>query len=501
MLLRALISPLAALLVLTGCAPAPSTPETPTPTSESSPTEKATLPEELPEVEVQPRVGIQLFQWNWDSIAAHCTEELGPNNYDFVLLSPAQEHIQGEAWWTSYQPVSYRIESKLGTREQFRAMVQTCHDAGVKIIADAVINHMAGIDGGVGVAGSEFTHHNYPGIYTEDDFTLDCGTDSGNIENYNDREQVQNCRLVNLSDLRTDTEHVQDTIASFMNDLTALGVDGFRIDAAKHMPAQDVAAIVGLLDGDPLIISEVIRASREPIQPEEYLDAGAVFAFQFAKDLTALMPAGGVRRAPGLKDGDVPRRLAYTFVTNHDTERNGQTLTYKDGARYQLANLVMLAVDYGTPVLYSGYAFDDRDAGAPQTDGRIDDATCAPPSEAYEPGAWVCDHTALAGMVTWAAVVGDAPVENQWDQQRAVAFDRGDRGLVAINAHPDEPLALTFATNLPDGLYCDVAFAPFDADEGCTTTEYIVTEGEVDLEVAPMSAVALHVGAQLPVLG
>ena len=31
------------------------------------------------------------------------------------------------------------------------------------------------------------------------------------------------------------------------------------------------------------------------------------------------------------------------FVDNHDTERNGATLNYKDGANYTLANVFMLA--------------------------------------------------------------------------------------------------------------------------------------------------------------
>ena len=75
-------------------------------------------------------VGVQLFQWTWDAIAAECTDTLGPDGYAWVLTSPPQEHIVGEQWWTSYQPVSYRVESRLGTREQYAAMVQTCHDAG-----------------------------------------------------------------------------------------------------------------------------------------------------------------------------------------------------------------------------------------------------------------------------------------------------------------------------------------------------------------------------------
>ena len=111
------------------------------------------------------RVGVQLFMWNWDSIAAEC-EFLAEQGIDWVLTSPPQEHISGAAWWTVYQPVSYQIEGRLGTREEFAAMVETCASHNVDIIADAVINHMTGQQSDTGSAGTEFTKYEYPGLYT-----------------------------------------------------------------------------------------------------------------------------------------------------------------------------------------------------------------------------------------------------------------------------------------------------------------------------------------------
>ncbi|MCD0485075.1 glycosidase, partial [Streptacidiphilus sp. ASG 303] len=55
-----------------------------------------------------------LFEWTYDSVAKECTDTLGPKGYGFVEVSPPQEHIQGSQWWTSYQPVSYRIAGRLG---------------------------------------------------------------------------------------------------------------------------------------------------------------------------------------------------------------------------------------------------------------------------------------------------------------------------------------------------------------------------------------------------
>ncbi|MEE1781414.1 glycosidase, partial [Streptomyces sp. SP17BM10] len=70
-----------------------------------------------------------LFEWRFDSVAQACTSTHGPKGYGFVEVSPPQEHIQGPQWWTSYQPVSYRIAGRLGDRTSVKNMVDTCHAA------------------------------------------------------------------------------------------------------------------------------------------------------------------------------------------------------------------------------------------------------------------------------------------------------------------------------------------------------------------------------------
>lgn len=56
---------------------------------------------------------------------------------DTCTVSPPQETISGEQWWTDYQPVSYNIQGKRGDRAAFATMVDACHKVGVKVIAGA----------------------------------------------------------------------------------------------------------------------------------------------------------------------------------------------------------------------------------------------------------------------------------------------------------------------------------------------------------------------------
>jgi len=453
-----------------------------------------------------PDAGIQLFQLLWTSIAQECETTLGPAGFAWVLTSPPQEHIAGDAWWTSYQPVSHRIESRLGTREEFADMVSRCDAAGVAVIADAVVNHMTGQDApGTGWAGSAYEHYSYPGLYEESDFHH-CGlTSADDIEDYTSREQVQTCELVNLADLDTSSPSVRATITAYLEDLLSLGVAGFRIDAAKHMAAEDVAAIVAGLPAGTRIMSEVIRGGGEPVQPEEYTDAGEVFEFTYARDLAPPL-SNGIFSDPvldGVRPLHVPAGKAIVFVDNHDTERGEAKVTYRQPELYVIANALMLADDYGTPVVYSGYAFSDRDAGAPaDADGRVLPASCggeAGPRASYADGERTCVQAwpAIAGMLEFRAVAADSPRMAGVDEGDAYGFEREGRGVVAVNVG-DEPETIAIPTSLPDGAYCDVVSGGADAggSGSCAGATVTVDAGSAVIELAPRTAAAIHAGSR-----
>jgi alpha-amylase len=416
-----------------------------------------------------------LFEWRFTSVARACTDVLGPAGYGFVQVSPPQEHIRGPQWWNSYQPVSYRIAGRLGSRAEFASMVGTCRAAGVGVVVDTVINHMAS-RGGTGTGGSRHAKYDYPGLWSRSDLD-DC---TRSVDDYRDRATVQDCELVSLADLDTGEDRVRARIAAHLDDLRSLGVAGFRIDAAKHIPAADLAAIRARL-ADPAAYwkQEVIFGAGEAVSPEEYLGTGDVQEFRYARDLRRVFEEENLAylRNFGEGWGHLASGRAGVFVDNHDTERNGDTLSYEDGATYTLASVFMLAWPYGAPDVHSGYDFTDVDAGPP-AGGEV--------TACFSDG-WRCQHAwrEIASMVGFRTVAGDAPVTDWWDDGGdRIAFGRGSAAYVAIN-HVDAPLTRTFQTSLPAGGYCDV-----QSDRPVT----VDGAGRFTAVLGARTAVALHVG-------
>jgi len=227
---------------------------------------------------------VELAGWPYNDIAEECPA-LGKMGYLGVKVFPPQEAIltynnteNGELnpWWYVYQPVSYRLHSRMGSYDELRAMINTCRAAGVRVYADAVVNHMTGngndmfpthrvgSGGGCttwgnknGSAGSPwYTEgyqyqnvtwtNNYPGNeypavpYGPTDFHCQRALNS-----WTDPFTLNYGWLENLCDLNTEKDYVRTRIADYFTTLLSVGFSGFRIDAAKHISPSNLAAILG----------------------------------------------------------------------------------------------------------------------------------------------------------------------------------------------------------------------------------------------------------------
>lgn len=226
-----------------------------------------------------------MFGWPHADVKEECAY-LAKQGWMGVKIFPVSESVfsyewpqNGELnpWWFYYQPVSYKLEGRGGSREELRDMIQTCRAAGVRVYADAVVNHMSGGGndilnhrngnssycstwGGKGTSdisgkGSPYFTHSWTYEYAENTGLIPgcefpnaalIATDfhcERSLSSWTDPFQLNNGWLSGLADLDTESDYVRERIAAYMTDLISIGFSGYRIDAAKHIQPESLAAI------------------------------------------------------------------------------------------------------------------------------------------------------------------------------------------------------------------------------------------------------------------
>lgn len=436
-------------------------------------------------------VFVQLFEWPWDDVAKECETYLGPHGFSAVQVSPPQEHLQwsGNPWWERYQAVSYKLESRSGNESEFVDMIQRCQKSGVDIYADVLMNHMAGMGEGFGFAGTPFTHFQYDGLYSYDDFHH-CGRNGNDhIVNFFDLYELQNCMLVNLADLKTESKKVQKTLANYINHLVDLGVKGLRIDAAKHIPAVDIRQTLNLVSKKVYSFQELIINSGEPLNVYDYLVNGDVTAYGYPFRVGAAFHQLQLSELWKVSQFFPASEDAIVFLENHDLQRavDGSSLTgyLRDPNLFRLAQVFMLTWPYGYPQVFSGFEFSDYDQGPPvDLDLRVkpvldDKGRCQAP--------WTCEHRLpeVAALVQFRNLTDKEFYISQWwslapDQ---IAYVRGQSGFVVINAGKNT-LKKKFTLPFPMGTYKNLL------EPG--TVYRVDGQGQLNLTLSPQKALVLH---------
>ena len=470
---------------------------------------------------------VHLFEWKWTDIAAECETVLGPSGVHAVQVSPPQEHsLVPRDWSQRYQPVSYSIErSRSGSGAEFRAMVSRCRAAGVGIIVDAVINHMTNFPSpGVGSNGTAYSKYSYPGLYEPSDFHPPCV-----LNDYQSAANVQDCELFSLPDLNTALPAVRQKIADYLIMLVRAGVEGFRIDAAKHIQQVDLDNIIARVNqlnaseghALPYFYLEVVGGGQEALAPRDYFGEGYssggaadITEFTFTgvgnkflrrngEHISQLNPSG----SQGNQFSELAWRLmptdkAIVFLQNHDTQHDCG-LSYRDGAVFRLANVWMLAQPYGYPSILSSYVFNcpTGNSMGPPSDagGNTNDVSCASSFETAVLGQWVCEHRDpyVRNMIGFRRNVVGTPIANWWDNgAHAIAFSRGDRGFVAIN-NETTSVSASVTSGLSPGSYCD-RLSGGKLGGGCAGLTVVVgSGGTIQLNLAPRSAIAIDAANRL----
>ena len=468
-----------------------------------------------------PNTYVQLFKWRWKDVATECITFLGPNGFGAVQISPPQESITTNAWWNMYQPVSYdKLVGDMGSAADLQAMIDACHSAGVRIYADVVLNHAAA-GSGTGGGGSAYSATTllYPG-FGPNDFHSNCAIMPGDYDS--NRSSVVNCRLLGLPDLATNIDSVRGKLAAYLTSLLNLGVDGFRLDAAKHMWPADIQAILGQVAkttkmGEPPFVTQEIVPDGTVVRSDYFVN-GTVNEFQFTyavrdafrenggadiSQLPAMVGTGAGGGSWKLDPGD----NVTVFVDNHDTERSrtDSLNLYDDGPskKFDLAMIYLLGQPYGRAQLQSGFVFSFASADRNAPAASPYDASGNPLIMA----AWDFVHRwpDIYPMVAFRnATAGQGMSNVQTATRSTLAFSRGNVGFVALNSGTTA-WHVALDTGLAAGTYCNIVHGlRSPAGTSCAGNSVTIDgSGRVTLDIGPVGgatvpAVVLYTGQRLP---
>ncbi|KAJ7801966.1 glycoside hydrolase superfamily [Mycena olivaceomarginata] len=216
--------------------------------------------------------------FQWDAPVINRAETQGGQKVAIAeLFGWPYADIEKDPWWFVYQPVSYRLNSRHGTIAALRSMISTCRANGVRVYADAVVNHMTGGGNDIlnhrgsgsgdcapygpknATSGSPYYTHTstyqysqqtglkpgleFPAVpYGPTDFHCDRVLNA-----FTDPFQLNYGWLVGLADLNTEHTYVQERISAYFATLLSIGFSGFRIDAAKILLAHGPNNIAQIL--------------------------------------------------------------------------------------------------------------------------------------------------------------------------------------------------------------------------------------------------------------
>ncbi len=271
-----------------------------------------------------------------------------------------------ERWVNS--PEEVRLFSQENTI--FDKLIAELHRRGMKFILDIVCNHSTPpTDVGTGK------------LYNDGELIADHNDDKrnwyhhyGEVTNWEDEWQVQNCDLCGLATFNENNLEYRDYIKGAIQLWLDRGVDALRIDTVKHMPEwfwQEFTSDMQSSKPSIFIFGEWIHSSPKNETSVHFANYSGMTILDFGFS-QAIRDCLGERKADGFQlvheiiEMDGVYRGAndlVTFFENHDMPRL-QSLG-ADNDMLRLATVLILT-SRGIPCLYYGseqYLHDDTDGG------------------------------------------------------------------------------------------------------------------------------------------
>lgn len=310
-------------------------------------------------------------------------------NISAIWTTPLFEQVQSmtagdqprapiHGYWTSdFKRINPRwmndpSEKRLFTRNDtiFDQLLERLHQHDMKFVLDIVCNHSSPVTGqGKGK------------LYDDGQLIADFDDDKdhwyhhyGDVTDWSDEWQVQNCELCGLATFNENNIKFRNYIKDAIRMWIEKGVDALRIDTVKHMPLwfwQEFSADTGTAKPGLFRFGEWMASSPDDARAVEFANQSGMSILDFGfchalREVLAKNHPDGFVRLKNLIDGDPVYLNAtelVTFFENHDMPRL-QSL----GASNETLHLalVILLTSRGVPCLYYGceqYLHNDENGG------------------------------------------------------------------------------------------------------------------------------------------
>ena len=452
--------------------------------------------EQAPQADTNDDVILHAWSWSFDTIAANM-HDIAEAGYAYVQTSPANTCFVGEdgglalfsqpgdsvrgKWYYYYQPTDWKIGNYLlGSRDQFKAMMDSAAKYNVKVIVDVLPNHTA-VDHTAVLPDLDNAVGGHDKLFHANGFT--------DIIDYNDRYQCTTGKMGGLPDVNTENPDFQAYYMNYVNDLLGLGVRGFRYDTAKHigLPSDpldslaernnfwDIAtgreAVKGVslaVPRDSLFIYGEVLQDRNVKEAEygEYMD---LTASSYGHALRTVLDKGDFNADSLLVwHHPVPGKHLVTWVESHDTYANEHESAGLTDEQIRMGWIFLAARQNGTPLFFSRPAGSTRENywGNNRVGARGND-------EFKHPEVVAVNHFRRARHGQPENII---PANNG----AVIAIERGTAGIALINL-TGTAQTIDISTNLPAGEYTDTVYG----------NTYTIASGHLTGTLAPYTSALL----------
>ena len=313
--------------------------------------------------------GVMLQAWYWDSpVGEKWWEKLSalmPQLREWgvtALWVPPPCKAAGGGYSSGYDLYDFydlgskdqrgTIPTKWGTKEELLKMIGIAHANGLDIYADIIVNHRAG------GADHGFSYQNLVGSEATGRFTM------APWDFHQGGQGDWDMEVAGQRDLAQGVPYVRDGLYRWIRWFDKqTDVDGYRIDATKHMPPDFIEgllyqvqegmgknsfAVGEYFDGNPNTLAWWVNAVRR---------RSSTFDFTLHFNLHDMAHGNGYYDMRQLRRKFYDTEKSVTFVNNHDTFRRGNGMHIWQ--RAHLAYAFIMAAE-GYPSIYWLDLFDDN---------------------------------------------------------------------------------------------------------------------------------------------